>query len=229
MNILFFITKKNGEATSAKTIESIKSNLKEGDKFFEAPLSETAFYQQLYCEFNQLASNKDKFDFIVIVPNHSYLQENYKEIAQEYVDYQSKNNVYLPFNLLISEDNTKGLLNTSMWTNYALSIGELDHELALGQTDTVLFGALIPFHMFFDEEHYNKDLKYYQHYHFINSITSKEEYRVFGIPKLLLNLDYDLAYNHINKDEKIINYKLAREKFVKALNAEMESEVSSNS
>lgn len=213
MNIIYVITKSAKENFSDLTIRSIKDNLKENDCLLQTTIDdETQLYYKLETEAKELFA---KCDYVVIVPNNSYLEPNFRTIAAEYVE--GDKTVYLPFSLLIAENNTKGLLNTSMWTSHALEVGLLDHELALMQADTILFGAIIPKSILFDKENYNEDLKYFQHYHFINNVTSKTELEVVGIPKLLINLDYDLTFNHVSKEEKTANYKLAREKFVKQL------------
>lgn len=220
MNITYIITKKVEEEINNETINSVNANVKKGDCIVHHNFTSDEFDKQIYSELKSYEKDehfKDA-DYIVVIPNNSTLEPTFRKIVEEYVD--DSNTVYLPFTLLIAENNTKGLLNTSMWTNHALEVGLLDHELALMQADTILFGAIIPKEIFFSSENYNEDLKYFQHYYFINSVTNQEDKKVIGIPKLLINLDYDLTFNHIDKDEKVKNYKLAREKFVKELHKE---------
>lgn len=218
MNITYVILRKKEEKISDKTIKSVSTNVNNNDFIAYVELDtnadETQNYPKIFEKFNKESWYLNS-DYIVLIPNNSFLEENFRVIVEEYVS--DNKTVYLPFSLLIAENNTKGLLNTSMWTNHAVEVGILDHELALMQADTVLYGAIIPKDILLNESFYSEEIKYFQHFYFVNSITNEQEITVRGIPKLLLNLDYDLTFNHVSKEEKSLNYKLAREKFINAL------------
>jgi hypothetical protein len=207
--ILYLIfEKENNKLISDETIQSIP-NVKDGlFKHFEDKDDTQLYYTLL---------NKKEivgYDFICLIPNGSTLSEKYKEIISEYINEDKNKDIYLPLSLLITDD-IKGILNSTLFNaNFAMDFGVLDHEFALQQTDTNLFGALIPVELFMNEKHYDKNLKIYQHFHLLNSWTEDEEVEVLGIPKILINLNYDLSFKEYSEEEKIKFYKQAREKFL---------------
>lgn len=214
MNTLFLVVKEKNTELAENTVKSIEINIRKNDLMVELELTKEELDHQLYFKAIDIIDKKKlaKIDFISVIQNGSFYQDNYFQLLEEYIDKQEELNkiIYLPFALLITEGATRGLLNTSLWNDNDGLKGELDYESALMQRDTILFGALISKDLFFDENNYNLDLKYYQHYCFLNRVTKMEDSLVIGIPKLAINIDFDLAYNHVSKEERIENYKLAR-------------------
>lgn len=208
MNILFInLTEKQTNEKSVTT-ESFKTNLKDKDVECTLQWKDSDIQQNYYKLLDLVPKKKTKdCDYVCLLPEGSTLSKNYRDIIEEYVE-DSTNVIYMPLGIVAN--NTKnGLFNTIFWSNQCIEPGELDHDLALKQTDTVLFGALIPKELFFDESYYNKDLKLYQHYQLLNQWSKLESIQIKGIPKLLVTLDYDLSFNKFSQEVKLENYKLA--------------------
>lgn len=213
MNILYIILTEK-ENVNQDTLDSIKQNLQTKDKIEVVNFEDNEINQPYYKSL-EFINKKDTIDcdYVCIVPNNSTLTENFRVILNEYED-KSTNNIYLPLGLLISKKSKRGLFNTCVWSPQAANPGKLDHQLALAQTDTVLFGALIPKEIFFDESYYSKTIKFYQHYYLLNNWSKLENINICGIPKILVNLDFDLNFSEFSKEEKMKNYKLANEEFL---------------
>lgn len=203
MSILFLVIDKKGKKLSEKTknnLEAIKNNSEDIDIIFKTT-----------DEFELLYKLKDKkvYDFVCLIPNNGELNENFQAIINEYKEKREEKIIYFPLVVLTSTEQ-KGVLNNVVWnSNLAEEVGILTHELAKKQVDTSLFGCLIPFDLFFDEENYNKDLKYYQHFYFLNKVTSDNNNVVFGIPKVILYTDINLNYSEVKHDEKIKYFQMA--------------------
>jgi len=148
----------------------------------------------------------DKTDFVCVVPSHSIFTQSYIDIIEEYII--DKDSIYLPLVLLQTKEAT-GILNSSLWNSQLPEYGKLDHETALFQLDTTLYGAIIPVSYFKDESNYKKDLELYQHFYFLNKVT--EEKDVVGIPKILLTIDKDMSYSNYTKEIKVEQFNKARE------------------
>lgn len=152
-----------------------------------------------------------EYDFVCLLHAKTELNKDYLQIMEEYVEEKEKT-IYLPLVVLINEE-VKGVLNSCLWNqNLAQEIGILDYELAKRQVDTTLYGALIPTASFFNEKYYDEEIKYYEHFYFLNQYTKDEEHLVIGVPKTLLSTEVDLSLNHVDNEEKIKYFKLSREK-----------------
>lgn len=197
MSILFLVVDKKEKKISDKTSESLtKITSKEDYVTFK-----TNDDFDLYSKYE----TKKKYDFVCLIPNGSEISENFKDILEDYKP--TTDSVYLPL-VVLTNTKVKGVLNSQLWNyNVADEPGILSHQLAMRQADTTLFGSIIPFKMFFDEENYNKELKYYQHFYFLNKITQNEELYVYGIPKTTLFTDIDLSYSDVDNEEKIKYFK----------------------
>lgn len=207
MKIQFFNLKNGNEKESNETIESIQKVMTKEDMLQTVDYTDNG---QLY--YN-LPVNKN-YDYVCLIPNGSGLSENYRELISEYKE--EDKTLYLPLTLLVHE-NVKGMLNSCVWkyTTHEDEFGILTPELALKQIDTTLFGALIPTEAILDEENYDKELKYYQHFRFLNKLSHNKEYLIIGVPKLLVTLNYDLSYKNVDEKEKIENYKKANAPWTK--------------
>ena len=217
MSILFLVVDKKEKTISKKTKESLDKVIQKGD---EVIFKNTDEYELFY----QLKPEK-KFDSVCLIPNNGEINENLTEILNDYEvkrnsseryshpdTYYSKDKVsFLPL-VVLTSSKTKGVLNTCVWNNnIADEPGVLTPELAKMQIDTTLFGAIIPFDTFFNEENYNKDLKHYQHFYFLNKVSSEDESIIFGLPKTTLFTDVDLSFVDISNEEKIKYFKQAKE------------------
>lgn len=222
MNILYVILEKNkNKGLSKETTDSIKRNNKKSK--IEFVTFEDVQDNQLYYKIFDNINTKD-VDFISLLPNGSTVNEKYEEILKEYVMDVSKV-VLMPLILLQNDGNIKGILNSTVFnTNFTVRFGVVDHEFALQQTDTILFGCLIPKKMLEEKKYYKEELKMYQHFHLLNAWTKDEKIGVIGIPKLLVELNYDLSYEKYTEEEKLENYKLARQSFVEELKEEEEKQ-----
>lgn len=205
MKVLFLITKYKGETeiTSEETVESIK---KTRNDFLEITLEDK---KDLYFEsINKIKSIND-YDFVCLIQNGSILNVAFNEIIKELVD--DNKTLYLPL-IVLKTDKITGVLNTTLWTSEVIEYSILDHDSSLKQINTTLYGALIPVELIIDENNYNKEIELYQHFYFLNKVTNKEV-TVKGIPKILLDLDYDLSYESYDKEDKIKWFKLCRKEF----------------
>jgi len=210
MKIKYFIIEKDkNKKLSKETTKTLETSI----SLVEFRHFDDEDNHQLY--YKLFKNMNDDIDFVCIIPNGSTLNERYVEILSEYVD-DTKNTIYLPLVLLTGTEDIKGILNSTAFNaNFAIEFGTIDHELALQQTDTTIYGGLIPLKYLKDEIHYNKELKIYQHFHLLNSWSKDEKTTIKVIPKTLFELNYDLSYKQYNEEEKIENYKLARKKFLK--------------
>lgn len=157
-----------------------------------------------------------EYDFVFILQNGSLVSQNFHNIFNEFVD--NKEILYLPL-VILSNENVKGVLNTSLYGNEVIEYGILDHDYALHQVNTTLYGALIPSHLFLEESNYNKEIELYQHFYFLNKISHKDIV-IQGIPKILLELKYDLSFEKYNKEDKLKWFKECRIEFLKEENLE---------
>lgn len=201
MTILYIVVYKNKEILNSKTKESIEEVMQPGDKIIFKETNENENYS--------LFKTNEPYDMVCVIPNEGVLNKNFRNIINDYYDNDRKI-VFLPLVVLLLEKN-KGILNTCLWnSNLIEEIGVLTYNLAMLQIDTTLYGSLVPYDLFFDEDNYHKDLKYYQHFYFLNKITAKENNLVFGIPKTLLYTNIDLSFSYISNEEKLQNFKMAK-------------------
>ena len=148
-------------------------------------------------------------DFVCLLHEDITLHEYFMLLYRDYI-LNEPNTLYLPL-ILLNKDKIRGVLNNCLWnSNLAVQVGQLDPELSLKQMDTTLYGSLIPFNSFFDKDFYNEEIKYYQHFYFLNKFTDNEDNLVVGIPKILGSLGVDLSFENILEEEKIQNFKLAK-------------------
>lgn len=156
-------------------------------------------------KFENFEKVKD-YDYVVITAPGSELHADYEALAKTYLQEDA---IMLPL-VVLKTAKTTGVLNTCLWnTNLPTQYGELDHELALKQIDLTLYGALIPT-KYLREEYFNKDIKYYQHFHFLNKAT-KDGVPVIGVPKTLLTTDVDLFHEEASTEEKTKYFNMAKE------------------
>lgn len=205
MKIQYIILVEKETKVNQETIDSVQKALQKED--ICTVVYQEKDYRDLYCNLEQLDSN---YDFVCIIPNNAIINDNYKDIIEEYLE-EDKKTVYLPL-IILNSDDIKGVLNSCVWKHHQHQedFGFLTKELALKQIDTTLYGALIPMESIKDESNYDLNLKYYQHFRFLNSIAHKEEeYLIVGIPKTLVKINYDLSFKEISDKEKIENYKKA--------------------
>lgn len=146
------------------------------------------------------------FTHAVIIPNGSELTSNYLELLNVYY---KEGAVMLPLTVLSSKSIT-GVLNNCIWNpNLTSIVGELEHELAIKQIDLTLFGALIPVELLV-EDNFNSEIKYYQHFYFLNKVTYKD-IEVIGVPKTLAFVNFDLSLEEVSNEEKIKYFNMAKE------------------
>ena len=194
MKIIFAIELNDEkEEVSKQTISSLK-----GKKYL------TVTKENFLSETKKILPTA--FDSVVLIPNNSILNENYIEICSVY---QTEDSILLPLVILNSEK-INGVLNTCLWnTNLTGTIGQLDHELAVKQIDLTLYGAIIPL-KYLIEENFNKEIKYYGDFYFLNKVT-KNDINVIGAPKTLLTTEIDLTFSSIPNDERIKYFNMAKE------------------
>ena len=173
-------------------------------------------HQELYYGLresaNKIVNDVANFDYVSLIPNGSVINKAAKEIF----DYHQMDNedgirvTYLPFVLYNPEDLIV-VLNKHIWNSaISMSPGILDIDLALKQIDSTIFGAFIPTDLCFNEEYYNKDLKYYQQFHLLNHLADGDNL-VVGIPKILLTVtDWDFRNTDVSNEDKIAMFNLAR-------------------
>jgi hypothetical protein len=208
MSILFLVVEKQSskmvpKTISAKTKESLDKIIQKGDEV----IFKTTDEYELFYQFKP----KKNFDYVCVIPNNGEVNENFPKILNDYQEKREEQIAFLPL-VVLTSPKTKGVLNTCVWNNnIADEPGVLTPDLAKLQIDTTLFGAVIPFDLFFNEENYNKELKHYQHFYFFNKITTDENNIVFGIPKTLLFTDVDLSFVDISNEEKMKYFKQAKE------------------
>lgn len=203
-NILFII-----EGTNKKKSKVLESRLKEISKevkveiFFD--INKTQDYSILFPVYSDCK-------YVCLLNEDMKIENNFLELFAEY-NIEEDHTIYLPL-VILENESTKGVLNNCMWNpNLAVEVGCLDHDLALKQMDTTLYGALIPTMDFLSKEYYNKDVQFYQHFYFLNKYTSSEENLVVGIPKVLFSTSIDLSFEGIETDIKVKNFKLAKQEF----------------
>ncbi len=154
---------------------------------------------------------KKEHDNVCLIPNGAELNKNFYSIIEDYKEEREEQIAYLPLVVLQSGKMT-GILNSCLWNNnLAAEPGVLTHDLALMQIDLSLYGAMIPSKLFYDETNYKQDLKYYQHFYFLNKVTKDENNVTFGIPKILLFTGIDLSLPNVSNEEKLQHFKLAKE------------------
>jgi hypothetical protein len=160
---------------------------------------------------NQLPFNykhTSSADYVMLLKGNITFNKNFRAILEEYVQ---EPGIYLPL-IVLTHEKAKGVLNSCLWNpNLTQEVGVLTHDLALKQIDTTLYGALVPYDVLFNEEYYKPELKYYQHFHILNKYTKNQENYVYGIPKTLLFTDVDLSFGDVSNDDKVANFKLAKE------------------
>lgn len=200
---LFLVIEKGQKELSEQTEESIKkSSTNKLDVKFIQGVDDIE-------DYSKLVTDKEKKDYthVVIIPNGSTIISSYLDICQIYKE--DNDTVILPL-VILQTEKTKGVLNTCLWnSNLTVQLGELDFELAQKQIDMTLYGAIIPT-KYFESKYFNADIKFYQHFYFLNKLT-KEEVRVIGVPKTLLTTDVDLSYASIATDEKVKYFTMAKE------------------
>lgn len=229
MKILFLILEKDvNKKLSKKTHNSITSNGSKDD-VLEIKLVHDVDKDNLQLYYNVLKDISDSYDFICLLPNESIIKNNYIKIVKEYIhehDGEKEDIVYLPF-VLLNTDKANGILNSTLFNaNFTDLFGRATHEFVLQQTDTILFGALIPLKLLRDDKYYDNELKMYQHFHLLNAWTKNEdEIKVIGIPKLIVELNHDLSFDEYSEEDKVKYYKQARESFIVELNKEKEDRV----
>ena len=200
MTIQFFITGKEKRASEVTT-KSLQ-HLVESEKIMWAYIQEK---DEAYIYPNQIKVLGGRTDFVCIIPNGSTVNSHIITIFKKYCE--DKETIYLPL-VVLTNEKAKGVLNSCLWnTNLAQEVGVLDDKLASKQIDTTLYGAFIPYAVLFDITNYNSELKYYQHFYFLNQVTQTK--LVKGIPKTLLYTDIDLTFSHVEEQEKIEYFKMA--------------------
>jgi len=206
------LTKEEIKKVNKQTVESIKNILTKEDTYSIVKFTNNDLDDK-YFTINEI---KEEYDYTCLIPDGSTLNNNYRILIEEYFDGNKK--IYLPLVLITTNGETKGVLNSCVYSPSAFEPGLLDFQLASMQIDTTLFGALIPTEFLLEKKNFHEQIKFYQHFYFLNVITAKNN-EVRGIPKLLVNLDYDLSYNSYSKEEKMSNYKLAH------IDLEVETEI----
>lgn len=147
-----------------------------------------------------LSTNTDK-KYVCLLNEDMKIEDNFLEIFEEYNE--QLNVIYLPL-VLLENAKSQGVLNNCIWNpNLSVDVGYLDHDLALKQIDTTLYGSLIPIKDFSNKEYYNENIELYQHFYFLNKYTSITENIVVGIPKILFSTSIDLSFEHIENEIKI--------------------------
>ena len=216
--ILYIVLKYSENNMNDATLNSIKNNLGKMDAYVSINYNDKKeLYYNLKQEVNQIINNVYLFDFICLIPDGSILNKYANLIFKDYYKNNDENeyNIYLPFVFTMIGDNPL-ILNKHIWNSYICdNAGFLDLKTSLKQIDSTIFGSYIPVKLFFDNNNYNDDLLYYQQYYFLNSIVSDENNTVIGIPKIILTVNnWDYKLNDISNDEKIINFNLAKEKWI---------------
>lgn len=202
-NILFVIDSKD-----KKKAKQVESKIKELDKNASIIIV-TVDEKQLYYDFIDKTKYTDK-EFVCLLNDQMEIYDNFFEIYAEYISEENKT-LYLPLIILKGKEK-KGVLNNCLWnSNLAITVGLLDHQLALKQMDLTLYSALIPLEDFLNKDYYNSETEFYQHFYFLNSYTYNEENLVVGIPKILSDTSFDLSFEGISDDRKIRNFKSAKE------------------
>lgn len=164
---------------------------------------------------------------VVIIPDGSYISENYMKVVDAYVN--DLEAVYLPIGSYCHDDDSdeevfKGFLNTIMWkAHIASTIGELDLPAALKQADTTLYFAIIPTEVL-KNNLLSEEVKYFSQFEYLNRIIAGDV-TVLGIPKMVFTLMKDYELKSVNKDEKIKYFAAARADY-NSMPAELQSIVS---
>lgn len=210
------------------TKASIEPNLGKFDAMVYIKVNDDK--RELYCdlktEVNRIINDVNNFHYVFLLPNGAEVNNEAGNIFAEYqVDREDEvREVYMPF-VLYTAGETTAVLNKHMWNSMISYMpGIMDLDLALKQIDSTLFGSFVPVDLFFNQEYYNRDLKYYQQYHVINNLTDGDNI-IMGIPKILLTItDWDFKYEELSKEDKILNFNLAREKWKKTAETATSSE-----
>lgn len=211
-DILFLI-----EGKDKKKIKKVESRVKEiilnSDMLLASKMEIISIPytdQQLYYKNPEVRNISFTPQFVCLLHEDMELSDNIYKLYSEYFNYQEEA-LYLPL-VILENKKVKGVLNNCLWnSNLAMEVGYLDHDLSLRQMDTTLYGALIPYELFVNEEYYNTELSYYQHFHFLNKYTEKEKSMIIGIPKILYTVFIDLSFEGIETDAKVTNFKMARQ------------------
>lgn len=220
--VLFIVVDNNGGKIDKDTKASVIANIKKEDNyvFVNVDNDNQELYYKLKSELNKAINDVNNFDYMCVIPNKSKLGNNAKTIFEEYQTDRDDNVIetYLPL-VLYNKDDIKLVLNKHIWNSQiAYSAGVLDITLALKQIDSTLFGAFIPVNLFFNESYYHDTVKYYQQYHLLSNLTDEDNI-VLGIPKILLTItSWDFKYEGVSNEDKIVNFELAKEKWVKQNN-----------
>jgi hypothetical protein len=203
-DILFII-----EGKDKKKIKQLEKRIQEISKSADiSVISSTK--NQLYYDLEEVKCLGKSPKFVCLLNEDMTLSDHILDFYNEY-SINAERTIYLPLVVLKNEKVT-GVLNNCLWnSNLAVEVGYLDNQLALKQIDTTLYGALIPYECFINEEYYNKDIEYYQHFYFLNKYADKEDNLIVGIPKILYNTSIDLSFEGVDNETKIKNFKLARE------------------
>lgn len=187
---------------SSTTLDSIKANLKDGDKITDLSYM-TRTEEEVINEY--ISSLKEgEFTHIMIINDGSTLKDYSSTVLDTYVDNDST--VYLPMIELCNEDkgkvSFKGFLNSSIWKPYfAQEVGTLDQTLSLRGVDLILYGALIPLSVV-QKHKFKPEIKYYSFFEFLSRIIYSNT-SVQGIPKVTLKCIKDYELKEVPKEEKI--------------------------
>ena len=214
MKILFVVTddtKKKQKETMDMLSNLLPDIKKTGDKITHLNVENDLYY-------TSIPKVQGTFDYVMLLKGTVKLANNFRTIIEEHMiaprtleDGKVEKQIYLPL-VVLTNEKMRGVLNSTLWnSNLAPEVGILEHDLAIKQLDTTLYGALVPYDVIFNESYYKPELKYYQHFHILNKFTKDEKNVVFGIPKTLLFTDVDLSFSTASNDEKIAQFKLAKE------------------
>ncbi len=218
--ILFIVTDNKGEKIKKETKDSIVANLGKEDAYVFIKCEDND-HSEIYCDL-KLAANKiindvNNFDYVCLIPNGSELNASSSNIFKEHQKDRDDDvkEVYLPLALYVDGDTTV-IMNKHIWNSMvADEAGVLDFSLAMKQIDSTIFGAFIPTSLFFNENFYDKEIKYYQQYHFLNNLADTN--LVLGIPKILVTVgDWDFKMAGLSDEEKIKYFTMARSKWEKS-------------
>lgn len=225
--VLYVILKQGQTAVSDETMSSVKEALHKEDTVVSINLNDdTEKYSQYKTQINSIVNDVNNFDYVFLLSNGSVVNSSIGDIFREQLlddvtpaEGEEKVNVtYMPmaiYNYKNKDISGTLVLNKHIWnSSMAYEAGVLDIDLATKQVDSTVFGCFIPVELFFDENLYLDDIKYYQQYYMLNSLSDGNNL-VYGIPKLsIIKTEWDFLHSDATNEDKVENFNKARVKWL---------------